>query len=132
MMDFRPSNVPKSAASYKIALTRGRCGGVANAGAEWYIPCAMTIFRPLRALLLTVFLLCAALPAAGQFTFLPTGTHVPPFRANIQEARIGVDKFLDRGEMKVDVGNAIDLFAYDAGATRLSAGIDFFAAVPAT
>lgn len=66
---------------------------------------------------------------SSQFTFLPEGTHFPALKANIQEARIGVFKFLDVEEMKVDIGNSIDVFGYRAprGSLRLSAGIDFMA-----
>jgi hypothetical protein len=68
------------------------------------------------------------LHAGAQYRFLPGGLHFAPLKANVQEARIGVFKFLDKGEMKVDVGNSIDLFGYDApGDLSVSAGIDFFA-----
>ncbi len=65
----------------------------------------------------------------SQFIFLPEGLNFAPLRANIQEPRIGVFKFLDAGEMKVDIGNTIDVFGFhipDNG-IKLSAGIDFFA-----
>jgi hypothetical protein len=65
----------------------------------------------------------------SQFIFLPERLNFAPLRANIQEPRIGVFKFLDAGEMKVDIGNTIDIFGFhipDNG-IKISAGIDFFA-----
>jgi hypothetical protein len=91
----------------------------------------MTINRSMTLRLLTATLACLVLVplcASAQFRFLPGGLHFAPLKANLQEARIGVFKFLDKGEMKVDVGNSIDLFGYGApGELSVSAGIDFFA-----
>jgi hypothetical protein len=69
------------------------------------------------------------MPCASQFAFLPEGSHFPPLKANIQEARIGVFKFTGIGEMKVDVGNSIDLVGYRGTGAPLTitAGIDFMA-----
>ena len=65
----------------------------------------------------------------SRFIFLPEGLNFAPLRANIQEPRIGVFKFLDAGEMKVDIGNTIDVFGFQIPAKGiiLSTGIDFFA-----
>src|ERR1700690_1255160 len=51
--------------------------------------------------------------SSAQFDFLPSGMNVAPLRTNTQEPRVGVFKFLDASEMKVDIGNSIDLFGYD-------------------
>lgn len=86
----------------------------------------MTI-RAIAALLVCL----AAVPSRGasQFHFLPEGHHFAPLKANIQEARIGVFKFLDAEQMKVDIGNSIDVFGYRAEErdVTVSAGIDFMA-----
>src|SRR5713226_9627651 len=63
----------------------------------------------------------------AEFIFLPAGHHFPPLRANVQEPRIGLTKNFNAGEMRVDIGNAVDVFGYRAGSTMISAGIDFFA-----
>jgi hypothetical protein len=70
-----------------------------------------------------------SLPSVSQFTFLPPGVHFAPLKANIQEPRIGVFKFLDAGEMKVDIGNSIDVFGYQIpeDSVTITAGIDFMA-----
>jgi len=67
--------------------------------------------------------------SASRFTFLPSGLHFAPLKANIEEPRIGVFKFLDAGLMKVNIGNTIDVFGVDFHRenVRFTAGIDFFA-----
>ncbi len=67
--------------------------------------------------------------SAPQFIFLPPGLQFAPLKANIQEPRIGVFKFLDASEMKVDIGNAIDVFGLDLPASNVKfrVGIDFWA-----
>jgi hypothetical protein len=61
------------------------------------------------------------------FRFLPPGLQFFPLRAAIPEARIGLFKFLDASEMKVDIGNTIDVFGYETPSWTLTAGIDFMA-----
>ncbi len=73
---------------------------------------------------------CATLKAqedSQKFIFLPDGHQFAPLRANLQEPRIGVLKFLDAGEMKVDIGNAVDVFGYSVDSLTFTAGIDFMA-----
>ena len=63
------------------------------------------------------------------FIFLPHGLHFTPLKANIQEPRIGLFKFLDAGEMKVDIGNSIDVFELSIPTKdiKFTVGIDFMA-----
>ncbi len=64
-----------------------------------------------------------------QIIFLPEGINFPSLRSNITEPRIGIFKFLDTGEMKIDIGNTIDILVFqipDHG-IKISVGIDFFA-----
>lgn len=67
--------------------------------------------------------------SAPQFIFLPPGLQFAPLKANIQEPRIGVFKFFDASEMKVDIGNAIDVLGLDLPASNVKfrVGIDFWA-----
>jgi len=67
--------------------------------------------------------------SSGGFSINPPGLNIAPLKANIQEARIGVFKFLDAAQMKVDIGNSIDVFGYSdpEAALRVTAGIDFMA-----
>jgi hypothetical protein len=60
---------------------------------------------------------------------LPEGLHFAPLRADIQEPRIGVFKFSETSDMKVDIGNSIDVFglAFPGHGVRLTVGIDFMA-----
>ena len=71
--------------------------------------------------------------SSPQFFFLPDGLQFAPLKANIQEPRIGVFKFLDAGLMKVDIGNSIDVLglAFPQGVT-CTLGIDFMAYALAT
>ena len=61
------------------------------------------------------------------FTMFPSGVHFTPLKANIKEARIGIMKLLNQSNMKVDIGNSIDLVNYEnrAEGVRYTAGIDF-------
>jgi hypothetical protein len=74
-------------------------------------------------------LLGGAASAQDSVIFLPAGLHCAPFRSNIQEARVGVFKFSDASDMKVDIGNSIDIIGYlhPSDSTRITAGIDFMA-----
>src|SRR5216684_1590486 len=64
--------------------------------------------------------------SAPSLKFLPPGLHFAPLKADNQEPRIGVFKFLDAGEMKVDIGNSIDLLGLDFSQSQITIGIDFF------
>lgn len=63
------------------------------------------------------------------FVFLPAGLHFAPLKANPQEARIGVFKYFGTANLKVDIGNMIDLFGWNftGRQTNITAGIDFMA-----
>ena len=65
----------------------------------------------------------------GGFEFNPPGLHVAPLRANSEEPRVGVSKFTDAAEMRVDVGNSIDIVSWEdpSSGIRVTAGIDFMA-----
>ncbi len=63
------------------------------------------------------------------FDFLPEGLHFSPLKANAQEARIGVFKYFGTANLKVDIGNTIDIFGYNTPDSKIRAamGIDFMA-----
>jgi len=79
--------------------------------------------------IIIVCILSMTYRSSAQFDFLPSGLNVAPLRTNTQEPRVGVFKFLDQSDMKVDIGNSIDIFGYDlpASDTKITAGIDFMA-----
>src|ERR1041385_1925450 len=88
----------------------------------------------LTTFLLSMFLCLSSLARSEdntppEFIFLPSGLHFAPLKANIQEPRIGVFKFLDASEMKVDIGNTIDVFYLDVPSSKakFTIGIDFMA-----
>jgi len=63
------------------------------------------------------------------FELLPPGLHFQPLKANHQEPRVGVLKYFGTANLKVDVGNTIDVFGYGLPSSRMrfTAGIDFMA-----
>lgn len=62
------------------------------------------------------------------FEFLPDGISFLPLRANKQEAKIGVLYYPDNANLKVDIGNNMDLlgFQFDKD-KKLTFGIEFMA-----
>ena len=91
----------------------------------------------MKRILFFLIILIASVPAYAQydisnpprFIFLPDGLQFVPLRANIEEPRIGVYKFLNNSHMKVDIGNTVDLFGLDVPQENIKfrAGIDFMA-----
>ncbi|HLX12683.1 MAG TPA: hypothetical protein VKS81_07715, partial [Bacteroidota bacterium] len=59
--------------------------------------------------------------------FLPPGHNFESLRAEVQEARVGIFKITTNSQMRIDLGNTIDLVEYDIPASnlRLTSGIDF-------
>jgi hypothetical protein len=76
-----------------------------------------------------VLLLLNSPPAYGQFEIFPPGLNFTPLKAGVQESRIGVFKFSSTSDLKVDIGNSVDLVGLELpeGALKLTAGIDFMA-----
>ena len=67
--------------------------------------------------------------SSDRFVFLPPGLHFTPLKANLDEARIGLFKFSNSADMKIDIGNTIDLFGVNLPEEKMkiTAGIDFMA-----
>lgn len=61
------------------------------------------------------------------FIFLPGGLNFMPLKANNQEARLGILYYTSTTNLKVDIGNTVDLlsFEFNNSNTRLTAGIEF-------
>ncbi|MDP3150952.1 MAG: DUF1207 domain-containing protein [Ignavibacteria bacterium] len=70
-------------------------------------------------------------PAYSQtrFEFLPDGLNFLPLRANSQEAKIGVLYYPENANLKVDIGNTMDLlsFQFSESKSKLNFGIEFMA-----
>ncbi len=64
-----------------------------------------------------------------QFEFLPAGLNFNPLKANHQEARLGVLYYTATTNLKVDIGNTIDLFRFEFPQEnlRFTVGVDFMA-----
>jgi len=61
------------------------------------------------------------------FIFLPGGLNFMPLKANNQEARLGILYYTSTTNLKVDIGNTVDLLSFESGdsKTRITAGIEF-------
>lgn len=77
----------------------------------------------------TVFFFCSGLAQdeSSSFLLFPSGQNFTPLKAHIEEPRIGVFKSLDNSEMKVDIGNAVDVIGFEHHGVKVTAGIDFMA-----
>ena len=64
-----------------------------------------------------------------KFSILPSGLNFMPLKANNQEAKLGVLYYTSTTNLKVDIGNAVDILAYESAEsqTRFAAGIEFMA-----
>jgi len=64
-----------------------------------------------------------------EFNFLPAGINFMPLKANNQEARLGILFYTSTSNLKVDIGNTVDLLSFGSNASQLhfAAGIEFMA-----
>jgi hypothetical protein len=64
-----------------------------------------------------------------RFEFLPDGLNFLPLRANSQEAKLGVLYYPENANLKVDIGNTMDLlsFQFPESKSKLNFGIEFMA-----
>ncbi len=63
------------------------------------------------------------------FEFLPAGLNFLPLKAGIDEPRMGLLYYSENSNLKVDIGNSIDLlgFNFKNSGTKITVGADFFA-----
>jgi hypothetical protein len=78
------------------------------------------------ALLILLTVLASRQLPAQELVLLPRGLNFSPLRSNLQEPRIGLLKSTDAGEMRVDIGNTIDLISVRGERLVVASGIDFF------
>jgi hypothetical protein len=62
-----------------------------------------------------------------QAVFLPAGLNFMPLKANNQEARLGVLYYTYTTNLKVDIGNSVDLLSFESDDSRITAGVEFMA-----
>ncbi|MEI7812153.1 MAG: hypothetical protein WCJ01_06960 [Ignavibacteria bacterium] len=64
-----------------------------------------------------------------KFEFLPAGLHFQPLKGNNQEAKIGVLYYSSDANLKVDIGNSIDILGVNIPeqSIRITSGIEFLA-----
>lgn len=67
------------------------------------------------------------------YTFLPKGLHLLPIKASFEEARVGVLYMTENANLKVDIGNSIDVLLLNFDDNKMiSLGMDFMAYALAT
>jgi len=64
---------------------------------------------------------------SSRFVFFPSQINFVPLKANLYEPRLGVFLLDDVRRMRVDIGNSVDILAWESDEVRVSAGIDFMA-----
>jgi hypothetical protein len=67
-------------------------------------------------------------PQASNFELFPSGLNFAPLKANNRDAKIGLIYIPENNNMKIDIGNNIDLISFQLSESeRLTAGIEFLA-----
>jgi len=63
----------------------------------------------------------------SEFELFPSGLHILPFKANYQEAKIGILFYPSNSDLKVDMGNNIDIIKYSfpENNSRLTLSVEF-------
>jgi len=83
----------------------------------------------LRSLVFLLFTIPLFPQTVNSFDFFPEGLNFLPLRGNNQEAKLGVLYYPNTTNLKVDIGNCIDLFRYNLNDKNefITAGIEFMA-----
>jgi hypothetical protein len=71
-------------------------------------------------------LLYTNISAQNTFEYFPSGLNIQPFTANIIEPRIGFMFQSSKNELRLDIGNSMDIIRYGDKNKALSFGADFF------
>jgi hypothetical protein len=79
--------------------------------------------------LILLLFIAPAYFAQTNFEFLPSGLNFLPLRANNQEAKMGVLYYPNNNNLKLDIGNSVDLLSFQFPQTesKLNLGIEFMA-----
>jgi hypothetical protein len=73
-------------------------------------------------------LLCNSYPQDNDFEFFPSGLNFIPLKANNRDAKIGLIYIPENNNMKIDIGNNIDLIGFGVSdSDRFTVGIEFLA-----
>ncbi|MBN1639068.1 MAG: DUF1207 domain-containing protein [Ignavibacteriales bacterium] len=77
--------------------------------------------------ILILFFIFSVIHCQSKFELFPSGLNIQPFTANILEPRIGSLIQLGENELRLDIGNSIDIFSYSITEKEIfSFGADFF------
>jgi len=89
----------------------------------------MKKFGSIIIIVLFPLLYCYPQQSKTDFEFLPSGLNFVPLKANLQEARMGVLYYPDNKNLKVDIGNSIDLVKLNLFKDNIffASGVEFMA-----
>lgn len=89
----------------------------------------MKFSKRLAIVIVFLFLAEYAYPqeSASRLYLFPSGNNFKPLIGNHQEARIGILYYTANANLKVDIGNNIDLICYETAQSKITAGIEFMA-----
>lgn len=83
----------------------------------------------LKVVIIIILICTAQLFSQGSklnsFEFLPDGLHFQPLKAHVKEPRMGVLYNPENGQLKLDIGNSIDLMKFLIKNSNLTLGIEF-------
>jgi hypothetical protein len=83
---------------------------------------------PKKTFILFLFLLQYSFPQNKNLELFPGGLNFPSLKANNQEAKIGLFFYTKNNNMKIDIGNNVDVLGFRLSSNkRLTAGIEFMA-----
>ena len=81
-----------------------------------------------KTFILFLLLLSYCLPQDKNFELFPGGLNFPPLKANNQEGKVGLLFYTKNNNIKIDIGNNIDILSFRLSTNkRLTAGIEFMA-----
>lgn len=73
-----------------------------------------------------LFLFLHSFLYSQQFEFFPRGLNIQPFTANVLEPRLGFAFKTNESQLRLDIGNSVDLISLNSKNSHLSFGADLF------
>lgn len=80
-----------------------------------------------KIILILIFVVNIIKAQNNSFELLPSGLHFMPLKSNMQESRLGILYFPDNANLKVDIGNNVDILGFNFDDSKLTFGMEFMA-----
>lgn len=80
-----------------------------------------------KIILIFIFMVNFIIAQNISFEILPHGLHFMPLKSNMQESRLGILYFPENANLKVDIGNNVDIIGFNYKKSRLTFGMEFMA-----